>query len=228
MQILLFHQENKRIYVIREHRYALFCWRKAIENKLIEKPAFLLHIDAHTDFTFSESHEEGAHHLLEFDDLKTIGYIQLLNPDNSEFIVNAMLANIIKDGLCVFRRHCKDYGETTPECLVVQDHHFHLHQTESLQTLKDHVRTHPMPEEFILDIDLDFFTYRNQQVYPRHSEDLMLQLQSLQPIWDKAKIITIALEPECCGGKTHCKEILHAIDTFLLPGITEAEKLLEP
>lgn len=229
MHVLLFKQDGKSIFVMREHRYALFCWRKAMEQHLIEKGSFLLHIDAHTDFTFNEQHALTSRILSRLSDAEAASFVKGLNPDNSEFIVPAMLAGIIKDGLAVYVRDGRDYGVRQEEMRVFTDgepHRYHLCRKENLGSLPFYLQEHPIPEHFILDIDLDYFTYKNEQLYPKHPEDLMHQLDALRPLWDKADIITIALEPECCGGKTHCKEILNAFDSFLCQGLKEAEKLL--
>lgn len=227
MRILLFQQQDRKIFVVREHRYALYCWKKALEQNLIQKSTFLLHIDAHTDFTLKEHHKQESEAFLTLDDKQAADFIKnSLDQDNSEFIVPGMLANIVKDGLAVYRNEGLDYGTRTQSTRSFPGHTLHLYRSESLSSLSFYLAEHPIPEDYILDIDLDYFTYKCEAIYPKHPEDLMLQLQSLKPLWDKAKIITIALEPECCGGKTHCKEILNAVDSFLCHGILEAEKLI--
>ncbi|MFW6174123.1 MAG: hypothetical protein ACOC5T_10310, partial [Elusimicrobiota bacterium] len=70
----------------------------------------------------------------------------------------------------------------------------------------------------VLDIDLDYFTYSIDGYYPRHPDDILKQLNSnfFERIFNKSKIVTIALEPECCGGPEYSKEIFKVLNEELL------------
>ena len=75
-------------------------------------------------------------------------------------------------------------------------------------------------ENLILDIYLDFFTYSFNHIYPRHPKDIKKQItsNSFKEIFEKCKIISIALEPEVCGGIENCLDILSVLNQhWLMP-----------
>ncbi|MCD4743458.1 MAG: UPF0489 family protein [Desulfobacteraceae bacterium] len=237
-KFLEFDLENKKLFIVKDHATALITWKKACDDDLIDKDAILFHIDQHTDFYFDEKNRDKSKIILEMKDKELIDFvINDLCPNNDEFIVNAMISGLIKDGISIYFNEGTDYGElvsgnysTTNKMRFVYneiEHNFYLHDTEDIADvcgynyLIGNTHVHQDINElflkndnFILDIDLDFFTYGRQFIYSKHPKDIKRQItsDSFQKIYNKSKIISIALEPKNCGGIKNCLEILSILN----------------
>lgn len=227
---------NKKLYIVRDHAMALMCWRRGLDIGLIQKRATLVHIDAHTDFTLKEANKEPSRGLLVMDEGELLDFIGRLSKDNSEFIANAMFAQMVGDGVAIYHRTGHDVGvlkkggDTTTDRRVLDDHTMYLCHTENISDIHGyegyvgdvyrHQDTNALlnnATRIILDIDLDYFTYLNGPVYMKHPADIRRQLSSkaFELFWNKAAVMTIALEPSCCGGKEQCMDIVELFDEVL-------------
>lgn len=242
---LEFNFQEKKLYVMKDHATALITWKKAYYDGLINKNAILFHIDRHTDFCFDKKNQEKSEIILEMENEDFIDFVlNDLHPNNDEFIVNAMISGLIKDGISIDINDDADFGEiiersysTTKKSIFTHngiEHNNYLYQTENISKLigyqcligdtcihQDVNQLFQKNDNFILDIDLDFFTYLNDNcTYSKHAEDIKRQItsNSFKEIVNKSKIISIALEPEMCGGDMHCLEILFVLNQhWLIP-----------
>ncbi len=237
---------NKKLYVVEDHPTVLLCWYKAHKEKLIEKNSTLFHIDQHADFCFKESNKEKSNRLLELSDEELIDFIRNdLDTDNAEFIVNSMCSSLIGDAISIHKSIGDYYGEkirgqraTTDHIKFTSEdnknHKFYYEETEDLRYVGGdrglfgcryhHQDTNKLFQEsknLILDIDLDFFTYSYESTFPRHRDDIIRQIESdtFTELIDKSKIITIALEPRCCGGIEYSLEILSYLNEVMFQPI---------
>lgn len=85
------------------------------------------------------------------------------------------------------------------------------------KVFKDAVRS----QNVILDIDLDYFTYQS----PEGRDDWAFNKRHLETIFQSAAflnllnhidMISIALEPSCCGGNNECRSILGKLNSVAL------------
>ena len=243
-KFLEFNFQQKTLYVVKDHATALITWKKAYDERLIDKNATLFHIDRHTDFCFGKKNQEKSEMILEMENEDFIDFfLNDLHPFNDEFIVNAMFSGLIKDGISISIDDGSDFGEfidknhsTTKKNTFTHngiEHNNYLYQTEDISNLigfqrligdtcihQDVNELFKINNDLILDIDLDFFTYINNCTYSKHPEDIKKQItsDSFKQIFDKCKIISIALEPESCGGYLHCLDILFVLNQhWLIP-----------
>lgn len=75
-------------------------------------------------------------------------------------------------------------------------------------------------DNVMLDISFDYFTYESDEGHresmnDRHLERLFSS-SAFNYIWSNVKLITVALEPEYCGGKEECKSILKQFNSFIV------------
>ena len=154
-------------------------------------------------------------------------YIMDLMPDNSEYIKNAMYGNFIKNGVSFSHDLNVDhYDKKTVDCNGIEKYYYiyntqdisDLHNviidSEEFKEMSDLLKN---TESLLLDIDLDFFTYKNDPVFSKNRRDIMNQLNShsLHYLIEKSEVITIALEPNHCGSVQDCLDILECFtDVF--------------
>lgn len=72
----------------------------------------------------------------------------------------------------------------------------------------------------VLDIDLDYFTYFNCDktyvINENNFEDIFTDTSLIWWIYKKARLITIAKEPMCCGSAQNSEQILKLFKNHLL------------
>lgn len=168
-----------------------------------------------------------------------------LNKLNTNFIVLSMYRGIIGDAISVSRKNDSLYGKfkrgdyTTTDRYEFKNkgilHTFYLGGSNVLdlvgryglltdcwkhkdvqKVFKDAVRS----QNVILDIDLDYFTYQSP-----HGDDWAFNKRHLETIFQSAAflnllnhidMISIALEPSCCGGNNECRSILGKLNSVAL------------
>jgi len=241
LNYLEYEVNDKKLFIIKDHSVALLCWYKVFKNNLIQKNTTLFHIDKHPDFCYNDSLKEKSLKLLDMSEEEITRYIlNELRNDNSEFIVDAMFSKLIKDGICISYNSCSYYGNsidgsysTTKKKQFISEeieHNYYLEESQNISNIvgyqaligdscvhQDTDKLFKEANNLILDIDLDFFTYLNEINYAKNSLDIKNQItsESFKEIFSKSKVITIALEPECCGGIQQCLEILNVFNEEL-------------
>jgi hypothetical protein len=84
-------------------------------------------------------------------------------------------------------------------------------------------------DNLVLDIDLDYFTYNDgegQWALNERNLGLVLGSEGFRYVLEKAKVITVALEPFFCGNSTECRDILNKLSSTLKEYIgVEAEEV---
>jgi hypothetical protein len=204
---------GKKMYIVKEHHYAFYGWWKVFNENIINSNLDLIHIDTHCDLRFADSHLEKSKEILTYDKNQIVDFIENDIQSNADFIIPATIGDLIGDIYCYCNVECfqKD------NLVEIDQNNYKIYWKESKKLFFNDTRTLSditennldLENDFILDIDLDFFTntigdYTN--IHDNIGEQLNLDL--FKNLLNKSKIITIALEPFCCGGKENCLEIL--------------------
>ncbi len=241
LDFLEYDFKGKKLFIVEDHPTALLCWIKAFKDEVLKKNSNLIHVDKHSDFTFQDENIEKSINLLSMNYNDIESFInEDLDEDHSEFIVNAMYSELIKDGITFNYENGGDYGKvveskyhtTLKNCFIDEnelEHNFYFYPTPDISNLfgtrsvfgDDHLvhkDTESMfyeSEDMILDIDLDFFTYEyHNYVFPKHIDDIKFQLvsESFKSMISRSTIVTVALEPDFCGNNR--KYSLQIFDQF--------------
>lgn len=239
---MIFFDGKKKTYLCLNHRAAYLCWLDANEKGFIKDNALLFHIDHHADFWLHG--EKLIDEQEDIDDEKELKeFVRTkLSVLNSEFIVLSMFRGVIGDVISISRKNDKIYGtlkkggyDSTERSLFKDrkdnTHTFYLGGHSILElagynglltdrhTHQDVQEVFDKSQNVILDIDLDFFTYKGDEgkswaMNERHLEKLFSS-EVFDLILRKSKVITIALEPSCCGGNAECVSILDKLNLVL-------------
>ncbi|MFZ3059857.1 MAG: UPF0489 family protein [Candidatus Methanoperedens sp.] len=243
IEYLDFDFNSKKWFFIIDHATALIAWKKAFNEEIIRRNTILFHLDEHTDFYFNKTNINKSKRILEMGDSELNDFVMKdLFIHNDEFIVNAMCSGLIKDGISFYFNDGYEYGELVEDTLFTPkkrrfvcdgiEHNFYLFKEKDI-SLIDNISSYRELEElfgcsrdFILDIDLDFFTHINEtglidKTVSRTSEDISRQINSdlFKKMFEMSKVITVALEPANCGGNEQCEKILYSLmgDKFFEP-----------
>lgn len=220
---------GKPIFLFINHKVSILCWAK-IKNK--EGMCEVITFDSHKDFRgfivdsknilggswgsrfirneyvpkhFSECNEFMNWDLLDEDQNKRIleeGKM-FLTSNNDNFIGVALMKNIIKDVFWYYFQTENDTREAECDDINGVNHNY----------FPKKINEFCLPENrFILDIDLDFFV--KNPALPDCSLLSLSRIKEYVNLINKimnnpnCKGVTIALEPECCGGRENCLIIL--------------------
>ena len=79
--------------------------------------------------------------------------------------------------------------------------------------------SHIKEKNIILDMDLDFFTYKDNEGAPWAMNDRnmtkIFRSDSFNYLFQYIDVINIALEPDCCGSNTECLTILEKMNLLI-------------
>lgn len=235
--------ENAKTYLCLNHRTAYLCWIDALKRNFIRNNALLIHIDHHADFWLGEPKlllEESCIDLSDNSRLEEFVRTKM-NKLNADFLVFLLYRGIIGDVISVDRKHEDIYGTfirgtyKTTDKNIFQDstgkiHSFYragpLMELVGYQgLLTDRGKYQDIQTAFknnsrkntVLDIDLDYFTYQDEGTWAMNERNLetILLSESFKYLLGSATIITVALEPSCCGGIIECQSILNKINSLV-------------
>lgn len=164
---------------------------------------------------------------------------------NSDFIVLSMYRGIIGDAISVSRQNDRLYGQfmsgnyqTTHRYEFKykgNSHTFYLGGSSILELVNNYglltdrwkhqdvqkrFKTAVKNQNIFLDIDLDFFTYQSDEGHTwamssRHLKNIF-QSDAFIYLLNYINVISIALEPNCCGGNAECRSILEKLNSVAL------------
>jgi len=224
----------KKLFVVKHHTIIIKCLKKAYDEKLITKNSTLFHIDKHPDASFEGKNKPKSKEILNLEEKELNKFIQeSLDHNNSEFIVPLMFSQLIKDTISIHYDSGDTYGTFVDETYGFTkryyfsdggvEHNFYVYETQDLSHLfgyqsllsdttihQDTKKLFNDSESFILDIDLDYFTYQYDGAYAKNQKDIWNQINSdsFRRLIEKSSVILIALEPKFCGSNEDCLEIL--------------------
>jgi hypothetical protein len=207
----LWKHDELPLYLTDNHRAALWCWRKHV---LRSKPYGLVHLDAHWDATPMNPEEfallEESWPVLDdfevFDKLHLPGARRSLLTDAPSPIVQ--YDNYIDPFLKLYpwlseahvaarqlRREKLD-GALADAVKRRQAHVYTVGSlSDRIDSILDHARA-PM----IVNVDLDYVFTLERRKRCVSDDRVRSFFRALAHRWDKTRVMTIALSPECCGG----------------------------
>jgi len=231
--------ENRMGYLFFNHDEALLCWYyEKIHNK--NGSYFLVTIDRHLDLT--ELNDESIECLSNFlqsekADIFTLRKIieTKFRNTNSNFIYGAMELGVVQDVLIISPEDSdlkKDIYEDKQGIKHI------IYYTNSIVNLwfpkgrgllnngfpenNKKIQKNIESSNLIVDIDLDYFTYYKDEKTHILSLDNFDHIfsnkgfDSIYHLFNKAKVITMALEPNYCGGIKNCSKILQLLTNRFL------------
>lgn len=218
-------QEAIEIALMREHRFAFFYWfkwwKKANFSLPNSKAPSLISIDWHRDLCApSESEMHDLQHLsLRSYKESTLFCWDKLNPNNDGHILAAAYLNLIGDIYVLCKQ---DNGAVEP---IFVDRYGNDHLVKCFETssdLYDELCTVDISKIYF-DIDLDYFVESNAPcgggsvTLKREAITAILNPDSSLMIWlfQRMEGMTIATEPEFCGGLSNSNKIFCSLDTAL-------------
>jgi len=233
LKFLEFDFGEKKLFIFKDHAVAIKCLKKAFNDKIIKKNNLLIHIDHHADLCSQEKNLEKSKKILEMHKKELDNFIQNLFFNNSELIIPLFYSKLIDDCVSIHetlgspdaKEIKEEFGGPSEHLLFNKDgleHKFFKGGNSIKEVFSSHhgvlgdkcmhkdIISLYNTKEIILDIDLDFFTYFKDKTFAQNKRNIKDQINSIsfQNLFNKAKIILIALEPKCCGGEEDCLEIL--------------------
>ena len=209
--------------IFQEHRYAFFYWLKWTRDQRKNQPPCLVSLDWHQDLCFPcDTEKEWLSRLDQSDDgeVAIFSWAKLAG-NNDGHILSAAYINLIGNIYVYCRQGTFDDDWEDEELM---DIHGNIHRVKKFKTLKDieqHLLT-TTENQVYFDIDLDFFTINNpysgkgnkftymtkQQIVNMLSVDTPF----IQWIFKRLAGLTIATEPEHCGGLLKSNKLLDTIN----------------
>ncbi|MDO8623326.1 MAG: UPF0489 family protein [archaeon] len=240
--------KNKSIFIFVNHKTAVICWAKVKEQfkEDLDVVTFDSHGDFHggvingedfskSDLAFGSKHLTHLQHFSKceeflnwnlLDNLQNSQFIKqdkkFLFVNNDNFIDVTFMKDVIKD---VFWYPLNVHGNAVSgKCEDFNDKN-HLF-------IKSNIKKFKSPSKpFILDIDLDFFVKNpalDSTIISVNTIKKYLKLQKNLFSNELCKGLTLALEPDCCGGIDNCLIILKKLGIkFELDLISESKKLIK-
>ncbi len=210
--------EAVQVAVFKEHRFAFSFWAEWTRARRARdrSPAHLVSLDFHQDLCWpSEPECEDLRRL----DLASESEVALfawsrLNPLNDGHIFAAAYVGLIQDIFVL----CKTEDDYLEE---VTDLTGQLHRVVVCHSVDELLAALPRVGDYYFDIDLDFFTERDQEDRVRlvNDEDV---LELLSPggrlgsaVLPRLSGMTIATEPEWCGGLGNSHHLFGLLDQAL-------------
>ena len=201
-QNFLWKDDNNPIYVMDNHRSALWCWLQEID--LNEKIKYF-HLDRHYD-CLNSNLEEWLKYCQSIEDMSIIDYLELKYDKeypvflwgNYAAIFLSKYKNIVQHSLFVtYQEGDKPLTESLKE--------------ERAVDLLDNLEYWTEDGQWIFNIDLDYFFYKKDGVYQQmYSNDFIrnfFRIVKAKIDRNEIKVTTIALSPECCGGWENAEKI---------------------
>jgi len=225
---------DKKVYLFFNHDEALLCWYNEKKHSGIDN-YFLITIDNHLDLTeLDDETKEALKIFLDSDnnDIFTLREIieTKFRSTNSNFIFGAMELGIVNDALILSPDDSNLRREHYEDMRGIEHHIYYSSSIISLwypkgsgilnngypkenRAIQERIKT----SNLIVDIDLDYFTYYKDDkmhVLSLDNFDHIFRKTHYVSIYDlleRAKVITMALEPQFCGGIKNCSKILQLL-----------------
>ena len=219
--------EAIEVAIMREHRFAFYYWFKwsSLKGQKISKnskPPALISIDWHRDLCQPCDSEKTDLKNLNLESYKDVAIFSWfnLNPLNDGHILAAAYLNLIGDIFVL----CKQDREIEPDFI---DCYGNTHTVKCFSTsdeLYDAISKTNYTAIFF-DIDLDYFTESNdpcgggKELTVVTESEVSILLSSDQKLmkwlFERMEGMTIATEPEFCGGLSNSNIIYNTVDATL-------------
>ncbi|MDY0012204.1 MAG: hypothetical protein RBS40_04855 [Rhodocyclaceae bacterium] len=216
------------IAVVQDHRFAFFYWMKwRNRQEKSSPPPTLVSLDWHQDLVSPDELECEWLRALDMGDYKAAAFFcwDKLHCANDGHLLAAAYLNLIGD-IHIVKKQQDDYGDV----FVDRDGRTHrVRCYDSMDALVEAVSLQEH-ESVILDIDLDYFTESTDahgggadlQLVPDGEIEACLNASSPFMSWVLPRLagMTIATEPEFCGGLANSHHLLDIVNKTLFdPGL---------
>lgn len=204
--------------IVHEHRFAFWFWNKWNRELPGEKAPALVTIDWHQDLGGPDQEEMASLAALDREDDSEVALFawSQLHPLNDGHILAAAELGFFREIYVLCRQ--SSIGEESSE----DDASFGVHVFQDVDTFAAAVRHLP---SVILDIDLDYFTRSPDpcgggdrvKLVPYAEIERVLHPRSgiVAPLLRNVVGITLAIEPEFCGGLHRAHRLLQAVNRIM-------------
>jgi hypothetical protein len=196
---LLWHCDN--IFIMDNHRLALWCWLSFLKNQKQAQSVNLLHLDAHYDCGPIVS-------TLNRDQLESLSISDYMSLEDHQGEKLIKWDNYLS---LFFKIYQENIAHSVAFTHRIGISYPFLHEFEIWDLLKKTPDFFDHPSPWIINLDFDYFYGR------QHKNSMMLNpdyiseyFAILKQAYDEGKVavLTVALSPECCGSWENAKKIL--------------------
>ncbi|NMC32642.1 MAG: hypothetical protein GYA36_09320 [Veillonellaceae bacterium] len=222
--------EAVSVAVFHEHRIAFYYWadwtKGIIHGRPKEQPPTLVTFDWHEDTASPCADECRELEELDLSRLSNIAFFSWakLNPLNDGHILSAAYLNLLADIFIVCKQKIGDH----PVLTDIYGNEHRIYCFSCAEEMRQVLVQYSSEREIYLDVDLDFFTESDdphgggnnislvsesviESIFNPHSTIMKFVLPRLAGM-------TIALEPEFCGGISNMYALFHALEKSIFNG----------
>ncbi|MCH7724887.1 MAG: hypothetical protein IH991_00185 [Planctomycetes bacterium] len=234
-------REAVEIATVWDHRFAFYfwlCWQfkdRPSNEKLTSlrdaNPPDLLTVDWHNDVGSNSDWQYGLLERLNPQERTELGlYCWLgLHPQNDGQILPAVYLNAIRNVHVILKQH-REQRQANPDSYhrPFEDRFGQEHEIHYYWSADEFLERNELAQEYpaIFDLDLDYFTQYDGTDFPtRNSAELVSDDEVRELIHPEGELMewvlprlagmTIALEPEFCGGIPNCLHLLNLVSEML-------------
>ena len=226
------------VSIVYEHRFAFYYWMKWTSLQAINNPPVLISLDWHQDLVHpSEDEYEELKALNQNDYIKVGIYTAYkLSSLNHCQILAAAYLNLISDIYVLCKQKQDDYENDMFDFIDFLGNKHHVKYFYKIDEILACIKKENI-ESLYFDVDLDFFTESEDpcggdtdvELISDEEVDKIIAPHSplMQVILPKVIGITIALEPEFCGGMRNSNHLFNLLDEALFypPLLNENSRL---
>jgi len=214
-QNFLWKDDDKKIYIMDNHRSALWCWLQEIDLK---QKIHYFHLDRHYD-CLNANLDVWLNYCSDIEQMSISDYLELKYDkeypvflwDNYGSIFLKKYENIIQHSLFLTYKE----GDNPRTASISEENAVDL--LENLEYWTDR-------GNWIFNIDLDYFFYKQGDIYYQMYSDEFIstffKIVKVKIDRDEIKVTTIALSPECCGGWKNAERVCSIASKELLIDFT--------
>jgi len=214
-----FIYQSDNVYVMDNHRAALWCWLDFYKNKIKEVSVF--HLDRHSD-TLQSNLASWVSQATSPTHVGTMDIQTYLNTADSGFPSSKLFRwdNYLSIFLDMYQSDvfCCDYSVYEGDAI----NHPSAARKEPWD-LPENLSYWLSGGKWILNIDLDYFFHEVDSTYkPMYSEEYLRDLFTEVAIIAKRNsevVVTICFSPECCGGWSNSEKVWGIAESCLNTGL---------
>jgi len=219
------------VSLLYEHRFAFYYWMKWTCLQSENVPPVLISLDWHQDLVHPSENECDELTALKQNDFREVGIFTAykLNPLNHNQILAAAYLNLVSEIYILCKQRQYDYDN---DMFAFTDYLGKKHDVKVFYTIDEMLACLKKEDinSIYFDIDLDYFTESkdscggdaNVELVDDEEVGKIIAPHSsfMQLILPKLKGMTIAMEPEYCGGMRKSNHLFNLLDENLFdPGL---------
>lgn len=225
-----FTKKSLEVAVFHEHRIAFYYWAlwttEIKHDNPISTPPTLISFDWHEDTARPDESEQQELEKLNLEIPSDIAFFSwaILNPLNDGHILSAAYLNLIGDIFLI--RKQENSGDSPLVDMFGNTHQ--VHSFDNVKEMFNSLKIHSSVDKVYFDIDLDYFTESPDSCGGGPKLTLVPSdeiIATLDPQSDLMKFIlprlsgmTLAIEPEFCGGYSNAMNIYQTVEKIMFNG----------